>query len=64
MSKTETTRRNEQTKISLGVSIAKQHAMMERLLKRATERVKKMTPEELEEMYKAQRKSWTEQDRD
>lgn len=34
------------------------------LLKQAAERVKSMTPEELEAMESAQRKSWTRQDND
>lgn len=37
---------------------------LDQLLKESVERVKKMTPEELEAMHKAQRESWARQDMD
>jgi hypothetical protein len=49
---------------SLGPSIAKQDKAMALLLKRAADRVKKMTPKQREAMEKAQRESWMRQDRD
>ena len=60
----ETTQRNEQRKCSFGVSVVKQDKAMARLLKRAAQRVKKMSQEEREEMHKAQSASWSRQDHD
>lgn len=40
------------------------HPELTALLKKSAERIKNMTPEELEAMEMAQRKSWTEQDHD
>ena len=37
---------------------------LDRLLKDSVEKVKQMTPEELEAMHKAQRESWSRQDMD
>lgn len=47
-----------------GFKPIKDNSELTRLLKESAKKVKKMTPEELEAMYKAQRESWGRQDMD
>ncbi len=57
-------RRNEQTRCSLGPTIAQQDRAMARLLKAARRKVAAMSPEELKAMHEAQAQSWARQDLD